>query len=176
MIGLLVASNKDFLIVGNMNAMCYSNIYTLFIKNKIWYGASIHGGDRKFYVPDDYPLNASECGFDDEGKRYVKVKGVRWFTNIQHSFINPQLVTDAKYDPAKYAKYDNYDAINIDKVKNIPLDYSGEMGVPISFLDKFNPDQFEITGFRKGTDGRDLSINGKCPYFRVLIKVRKKVQ
>lgn len=175
MIALLVGNGKKFLLVGNMNAMCYKEIFPLFLKNKVRYGASIHSGDRKFYVPDDYPLDASGCGTDVNGRKYVKVKGVRWFTNMRHSFKNPALATSARYESAKYPRYDSYDAINVDSVKDITLDYEGNMGVPITFLDKFNPGQFEIVGFRKGTDGRDLSINGKCPYFRVIIKVRKTI-
>ena len=75
-----------------------------------------------------------------------------------------------KYSAKDYPKYDNYDAINVDKVKDIPMDYYGVMGVPITFLDSYNPEQFEIIKFRKGDDDNDLSINGKCPYFRILIK------
>lgn len=175
MVDTLVSNNKKFLVVGNINAMCYRDIYGLFIKRKIWYGASIHSGDKKFYIPDDYPLNASGCGVDNSGNRYIKVKGIRWFTNIRHAFCNPPIVTNIKYNSEKYLRYDNYDAINVDKVKDIPMDYRGNMGVPISFLDKYNPDQFEIVGFRKGDDGRDLSINGKYPYFRVIVKIKERI-
>ena len=78
-----------------------------------------------------------------------------------------------KFTPQEYPKYDNYNAIDISKVADIPADYDGYMGVPISFLDKYNPEQFEIIKFRKGDDGRDLCVNGKCPYFRIIIKKKQ---
>lgn len=174
LVGMLVASKKEFLLVGNMNAAGYRDIYSLIMAGKIRYGASIHGGDRKFLVPCDYPLEASKGGIDEDGNRYVMVKGVRWFTNMRHGAINPPLVTRASYDPGRYARYDNFEAINVDRVKDIPMDYAGCMGVPISFLDRYDPKQFEIVGFRKGNDGKDLSINGKCPYMRVIIRRKNK--
>lgn len=166
----LMEYGKKFLIIGNINAICYKDIFSLFVENKIWYGISIHSGDRKFFIPADYPLNTSGCGVDANGKRFIKVKGVRWFTNIQSAVQMPFLASNVKYNPDKYKKYDNYNAINVDKIKDIPMDYGGEMGVPVSFLDKYNPEQFEIVRFRKGDDDRDLAINGKCPYVRVIIK------
>ena len=93
-----------------------------------------------------------------------------WYTNLDTKKRHENLILYANFDPALYPEYDNYDAINIDKVTDIPCDYDGVMGVPITFLDKYNPDQFEIIKFRKGNDDKDLSINGKCPYFRILIK------
>lgn len=115
-------------------------------------------------------MNAAGCGIDQDGKRFIKVKGVRWFTNLDHKKRHEKLDLVCKYSPEEYPHYDNYDAIEVSKTANIPCDYEGIMGVPITFLDKYNPEQFEIVRFRKGDDGRDLCVNGKCPYFRILIR------
>ncbi|MBQ2586664.1 MAG: adenosine deaminase, partial [Bacteroidaceae bacterium] len=131
---------------------------------------SITSGDRKFNVPDNYPLNAAGCGIDADGKRYIRVKGVRWFTNLDHNKRHEIMDLVCRYSPEEYPSYDNYNAININKTQDIPYDFDGIMGVPITFLDKYNPDQFEIIKFRKGNDDKDLCIKGKCPYFRILIR------
>ena len=173
-VALLMKHKKQFLIIGNVNAITYKEIFPLIRSNELWFGPSISSGDRKFYVPDDYPLEASGCGIDKDGRRFIRVKGVRWFTNIDHAKRHQMLPLnlDCVYEghEDKYPKYDNYDAINVDKTAEIPCDYEGVMGVPITFLDKYCPDQFEIVKFRKGNDNKDLSINGKCPYFRILIR------
>ena len=103
----------------------------------------------------------------------IRVSGVVWFTNFDINKRHEDLDLYKKYSPEEYPKYDNYDAINVDKTKDIPLDYHGVMGVPITFLDKYNPEQFEIVKFRKGDDDKDLVVNGKSPYFRILIKHKK---
>lgn len=141
-----------------MNAVTYKEIFPLVKANKLWFGQSIHSGDRKFYVPDNYPLEASGCGVDSDGRRFIRVKGVRWWTNIDTPQRHEDLILYKKYTPEEYPKYDNYDAINVDKTADIPADYNGVMGVPITFLDKYNPDQFEIVAFRKGNDGKDLTF------------------
>ena len=161
---------KDFLIIGNGNAISYKEIFPLIKDNKMWLGVSITSGDRKFVVPDNYPLNAAGCGIDENGKKYIRVKGVRWFTNLDHKKRHEELLLYKKYNTEEYPKYDNYDAIEVGKTKDIPMDYNGIMGVPITFLNKYCPTQFEIVKFRKGDDGKDLCVNGKCPYFRILIK------
>jgi hypothetical protein len=115
-------------------------------ENHIWLGASIHSGDREFGVPDHYPLNAAGFRVDSAGKKYIRVKGVRWFTNLDYQERHEEMVLFNRYNPAKYPAYDNYDAIEVSKTAEIPADYSGAMGVPITFLDKYNPDQFEILG------------------------------
>ena len=154
----LIEYNKKFIILGNVNALTYKEIFPLVKDNKIWLGASIHSGDRKFYVPDDYPLNASGCGVDADGRKYIRVKGVRWYTNMDYSARHKDLETTYLYSkkddlyPELYQKYDNYDAINIDKTNEIPMDYNGVMGVPITFMDKHNPDQFEIIGLGNSRD------------------------
>ena len=115
----------------------------------MWLGASIHSGDRKFWVPDDYELNAAGCGIDETGRKFIRVKGVRWFTNLDYKERHEDLILYKTYSPEEYPKYDNYDAIEVSKTSDIPCDYDGVMGVPITFLDKYNPDQFEIIGMAK---------------------------
>ena len=166
----LVEYNKKFLIIGNVNSITYKECFKLIKDNKMWLGASIHSGDREFRVPDDYPLNAASSRIDSDGYKYIRVKGVRWFTNLDYEERHENLVLYKKYTPEEYPKYDNYDAINVDKTADIPKDYDGAIGVPITFLDKYNPEQFEIIKFRKGDDDKDLLVNGKSPYFRIIIK------
>ena len=166
----LMEYEKKFLIIGNVNAITYKEVFPLIKDNKLWFGPSISSGDRKFNVPDDYPLNAAGCGIDPDGRRFIRVKGVRWFTNLDHNKRHEEMDLVCRYSPNEYPTYDNYDAVEVSKTAEIPYDYNGIMGVPITFLDKYSPDQFEIIRFRKGNDGRDLSIKGKCPYFRILIR------
>lgn len=169
----LVKHDKKFLIIGNVNAITYKEVFPLIKDNYLWFGASIHSGDREFQVPESYPLNAAGYRIDEQGRKFIRVKGVRWFTNLDYRERHEDLILYKSYNPEEYPKYDNYDAINIDKTAEIPCDYDGAMGVPITFLDKYNPEQFEIIKFRKGDDDKDLSINGKCPYFRILIKKKQ---
>lgn len=171
----LMECKKKFVIIGNINAVTYKEIFKLIKENKIWLGHSIHSGDREFGVPNDYPLNAATSRIDENGNKFIRVKGVRWFTNLDYTERYEDLILYKTYkgNESDYPKYDNYDAIEVSKTKDIPVDYKGAMGVPITFLDKYNPGQFEIIKFRKGDDDKDLSINGKCPYFRILIKNRR---
>ncbi|WP_420557659.1 adenine-specific methyltransferase EcoRI family protein [Roseovarius sp.] len=152
----LVENKKQFLIIGNMNAVTYKEIFPYFQENQVWYGPSIRSGDREFQVPDDYPLNAASTRVDGNGNRFVRVKGVRWFTNLDYPLRHEELDLQMTYSPDAYPKYANFDAINVNKTMHIPSDYDGLMGVPISFLDKHNPDQFEIVGSSK-TLGRPMS-------------------
>lgn len=151
-ITLLMKHGKQFIIIGNVNALTYKEVFPLIKDNKVWFGASIHSGDRKFYVPDDYPLSAAGCGTDSDGHRFIRVKGVRWYTNMDYNARHIDLKTTYFYSkkeqlyPELYPKYDNYDAINVDKTAEIPMDYYEAMGVPITYMDKFNPEQFEIIG------------------------------
>ena len=183
-ISQLVEFNKEFIVIGNVNAITYKEIFPLIKENKLWMGYSIHSGDREFRVPDDYPLNASGYRIDENGYKYIRVKGVRWFTNMDYIERHTDLDLWKKYTPEEYPKYDNYNAINVDKTADIPEDYYEKMGVPITFLDKYNPDQFEIIdgiGRYSVLDnentkkaGKYLSmIDGKAKYFRVIIKRRK---
>jgi len=142
----LVQYGKKFLIIGNLNALHYKEIFPLFRENKMWLGVSIHSGDRKFNVPENYPLDAAACGVDDNGQRFIRVKGVRWFTNLDYKQRHEEFVYIRRYNPTDYPKYANYDAIEVSKTADIPEDWDGLMGVPDTFLDKYNPDQFEIVG------------------------------
>lgn len=143
----LIGHEKKFVIIGNVNAISYKEFFPLLKDNEVWIGASIHSGDRKFYVPDDYPLRAAGCGVDADGRRYIRVKGVRWFTNLDLRQRHEELILVHRYNPEKYPHYVNYDAIEVSKTSDIPCDYAGEMGVPITFMDRYNPSQFEIIGY-----------------------------
>ncbi len=171
----LMEYGKKFLILGNMNAITYKEIFPLIKEGKMWYGVSISSGDRAFYVPDDYELNAAGCGIDEDGRRFIRIKGVRWFTNLEHYKRHEPLFLYREYNEKDYPKYDNYDAINVDKTEYIPKDYFGVMGVPITFLDKYCPEQFEILGIDRYIEdnpryGHRFTINGKEIYARILIR------
>ena len=169
----LMEYDKKFLIIGNVNAITYKELFPLIMQNKIWMGASIHSGDRKFWVPDGYELQAAGCGMDETGKKYIRVKGVRWFTNLDYKERHDNLILYKKYTPEEYPKYENFDAIEVGKTADIPFDYEGMMGVPITFLDKYNPDQFEILGL--GIAGLGLAAGVK-PYKPEHKKYRKEIQ
>ena len=146
----LMEYSKSFVIIGNVNAVSCKEVFPLIKENKMWMGASIHSGDREFRVPDNYPLNASGTRVDAKGNKYIRVKGVRWFTNIDYNERHEELDLYKEYTEEEYPKYNNYDAINVNKTSEIPCDYDGVMGVPITFLDRYSPDQFEITGITLG--------------------------
>ena len=150
-IAQLVEHDKKFVIIGNVNAITYKETFNLIKENKLWLGHSIHSGDREFGVPDHYPLNAAGSRIDAAGNKFIRVKGVRWFTNLDYKERHEDLDLYKTYygHESDYPRYDNYDAINVDKTKEIPKDYAGAMGVPITFLDKYNPEQFEILGITK---------------------------
>jgi len=156
----LTDGGKHFSVLGNINAVTCKDVFPLLKDDVVWLGSSIHSGDRKFNVPDDYPLDAVGCGIDPDGKKYIRVKGVRWFTNIEfgnrhkamelntaeQNLKNEKLLRklEGEYGCTEYPRYDNYDAIEIPFTEFIPSDYDGTMGVPITFLDKYCPEQFEI--------------------------------
>ncbi len=187
----LVDHKKEFIILGNMNAVTTKEIFPLFRDNRVWYGETIRSGDRKFHVPDDYPLNAASCGIDESGRRFIRVKGVRWFTNLETNRRRQPIELTRVYSPDDFPVYENYDAINIGRTQDIPFDYDGVMGVPITFLDKYSPDQFEIIMLANGNARTNVApevlaqvnyrahvedrggvgiINGKRVYARVLIR------
>lgn len=172
-VSVLLEHKKHFIIIGNVNAITYKEFFPLIKEDKVWIGASIHSGDRKFYVPDDYPLNAAGCGIDDEGRKFIRVKGVRWYTNLDIKQRHEEIILVKRYSPELYPKYHNYDAINVDKTADIPCDFEGIMGVPITFMDKYSPDQFDIVGL--GIANLGLSI-GVRPYKPEHKLYRKEVQ
>ena len=167
----LIKYNKKFLIVGNHNAITYKEIFPHIKKNRIWLGYKY--GDMAFKVPQTYEPRETRFWQDLDGQKWRSFGNICWYTNLDIAKRHDHLILYKAYTPEDYPKYDNYDAINVDKTKEIPMDYKGAMGVPITFLDKYNPEQFEIIKFRKGNDDRDLSVNGKCPYFRILIKNKR---
>ena len=137
-VSTLIKYDKKFIIIGNINAATYKETFPLIQHNKMWLGASIHSGDRAFYVPDDYPLDAASCGIDEStGRKFIRVKGVRWYTNLDHKQRHEELILVKRYSPELYPRFDNYDAINVNITADIPCDYAGMMGVPITFLDKY---------------------------------------
>ncbi|MFZ2273896.1 adenine-specific methyltransferase EcoRI family protein [Corynebacterium variabile] len=180
----LIKGGQKFSIIGNSNAITYKEVYPLIKQNILWLGATRDGnGSMWFRIPDDAPFKATGQKTED-GIRYQTVGNSAWFTNIDHGRRHEplQLMTEkdnirySKHDSVKgvgYEKYANEDAIEIPRLDAIPSDYSGLMGVPITFVGKYNPDQFEIVRFRYGSDGKDLRLpSGKVPYFRILIRHR----
>ena len=178
----LVKYNKKFIIIGNNNAITYKEIFPLIKDNKLWVGISTFNNGMYFGIPNEYEYQDTyKFKREIDGKRVMRVASICWFTNIPHSKRNQPLDLYKKYNPKDYPKYDNYDAINVDKVTDIPMDYDGIMGVPITFLDKYCPTQFEIVGLtsssRECTYGQVIGnattsamIGGKKIYARILIR------
>jgi hypothetical protein len=152
----LVENDKKFIIVGHQNAITYKDIFKLIKENKMWMGYGFTGGAAHF-INKHYEDYAS-AGDHKEGM--IRVSGVVWFTNLDINKRHEDLILYKNYSPEEYPKYDNYDAINVDKTKEIPVDYDGNIGVPITFLDKYNPEQFEIIGQGQGNLYRELTDKG----------------
>lgn len=205
----LVEYDKDFLIIGNQNAITYKEIFPLIKENKMWLGPTMNGSNRWFVVPDNYPLNENAAGSKIEnGKKMLFVNSVVWYTNLDHGRRHQPISLMNKVDNLKFSKplsgksdydyYDNYDAIEIPTYKVIPNDFDGIMGVPISFLHKYNPDQFEIVWLAAGNSYANMPkdilkyvkfkpnvvgsegagqgvgvVSGKKVYARILIKHKK---
>lgn len=165
-LSLLDKYNKQFIIIGNTNALTYKETFKMFQEDKIRTGYTNFNVGMYFQVPDSW----EKFHHIEDGKKMARVSTSCWFTNLPVSKHNEELILIKHYTPEDYPKYDNYDAINVSTYTDIPCDYDGAMGVPITFLDKYNPKQFEIIKFRKGDDDKDLTINGKSPYFRILIR------
>ena len=168
----LIRHDKQFLIIGNINAITYKEIFRLIQDNKAWLGVNLGRGISGFIVPEYYELYGTETKIDEFGNRIISPNNCLWLTNLDNFIRHEDIKLTKSYygHEQEYPIYDNYDGININRTQDIPQDYSGYMGVPITFLHKFNPRQFEIIKFRKGDDDKDLSINGKCPYFRIIIR------
>ena len=181
----LIEHDKQFLIIGNMNAIGYKEVFPLIKDNALWLGVTPKGQDMLFNVPDDYAQEL--VATKKEGSAYKLVNGAvkgrlgnaAWFTNLDHKKRHEPLILYRRYTPEDYPSYDNHDAIEVGKIKNIPEDYSGAMGVPITFLDKYNPEQFEIlgldgdviSGFSGGQSSR-FYVNGRRLYARIAIRRR----
>lgn len=204
----LVEHKKKFLIIGNVQATTYKEIFPLIKADRLWMGVTIHSGDREFRVPDHYPLNAAGSRVDQNGVKYIRVKGVRWWTNLDHGRRHERLPLMTMVDNLRFSKhkelkgkatydhYDNLDAIEVPFTDAIPSDFDGVMGVPITFLDRHNPDQFEIIGsYNNGEHGAEMGafkvpivvsgksmnwngpvIRGTPLYKRILIRHRRSQQ
>ena len=180
----IMEAEKKFVIIGNQNAITYKEVFPLIMSNELWFGPSISSGDREFMVPKEYPLDAAGVRVDEEGNHYIRVKGVRWFTNLDHGKRHHPLdlmtmednIMFSKHKEVKgnkYYHYDNYDAIEVPYSDAIPIDYEGMMGVPITFLDKYCPEQFEIIGQTQGDSGKELGLK---PYPRELKKLNRSLR
>lgn len=155
----LIKYDKKFIIIGNLNAVHYKEVFPLFVSNKLWFGASIKNGDREFRVPDSYPLEAAGTRIDEQGKKYIRVKGVRWYTNLDYKERHEQMTLYKTYNVEEYPTYINYDAIEVGKASEIPIDYYGKMGVPDTFLQQYNPEQFEIIGLAESELGKQIGFS-----------------
>jgi len=185
----LMENKKKFLIIGNQNALTYKETFTLIKENKLWIGYNNFDNSR-FIMPDNYDITQSKYAYEENGIKYGRVSGLRWYTNLDIKKRHEDMILYKTYTKKEYPRYDNYNAIEIAKTAEIPVDWNGEMGVPITFLDKYNPDQFEIIGL--AADKRDdddifikgkpvhldeqhkqfvgMVLNGKATYARILIK------
>lgn len=192
-VALLEKYNKKYIIVGNNNAVTYKEIFPLIKENKMWLGVSSNK-TMEFRMPNSYEKWER---IDEDGNKIGKVPAISWFTNVEHGKRNEVLELTKTYSNEYYPKYDNYDAIEVSKTCEIPMDYDGVMGVPITFLDKYNPNQFEIVGFFNNykPNTADVSIGmiygeavqikttkslfrgpvvkGEAKYFRILIRHKK---
>ena len=165
----LMEYDKKFLIVGNQNAISYKEIFALIQANKVWLG--VNNGDMSFKVPDYYEPRETRFWVDENGQKWRSLGNAAWFTNLDFPKRHENLILYKTYDPELYPTYDNYDAIEVSKVVDIPMDFDGVMGVPLTFLDRYNPDQFEILGL-SGTSYPTTKSYGKKE--RVVDGVRKK--
>ena len=183
----LMDYNKKFIIIGSQNAITYKEIFPYIKNNQLWLGMSMNGSNRWFVAPDSYEVKENAAGYklDEKGRKMFFVNGVTWFTNIENKRRNEKLDLYKRYSFEDYPKYDNYDAIEVSRVDEIPMDYDGVMGVPITFLYKYNPKQFEILDlinrymifdyFGVNEEVRKkhshcANVNGKSTYARILIK------
>lgn len=165
----LMEYDKKFLIVGNQNAISYKEIFSLIKANKVWLG--VNNGDMSFKVPEYYESRATRFWVDEKGQKWRSLGNAAWYTNLDFAKRHEDLILYKTYDPELYPSYDNYDAIEVSKVVDIPMDFNGVMGVPLTFLDKYNPGQFEILGL-SGNSYPTTKSYGKKE--RVVDGVRKK--
>jgi len=169
----LIKYDKKFLIIGNQNAISYKECFSLIKDNKMWLGASIHSGDREFMIPPTYEIRSKSLRIDENGNRYIRVVGIRWFTNLDYPQRHEFIDLYKHFTPEEYPTYYNYEAINVNVTAEIPCDYDGVMGVPITFMDKYCPDQFEIIGLGISNSGLECGVRPYTPEHK---KYRKEVQ
>ncbi len=166
-IDTMFKNNMEFLVIGPLTAITYKEVFGHIQNNEMWlgYAKQLSG----FRLANGMELLSK----NPEGS---VARACKWYTNLEVQIRHDKIILTEAYDPEKYPKYDNFDGIEVSKVLEIPFDYVGAMGVPITFLTKYNPEQFEIIKFRKGNDDKDLLINGRCPYFRILIKNKEVIK
>ena len=170
-IAQLMEYEKKFLIIGPVNAITYKEVFPLIKQNIIWLGYGFNAGNAYFAIPEANREYAA--GVYDANRNLVKFRNCHWFTNLDHKKRHEELDLVCRYSPEEYPTYDNYDAIEVSKTSDIPYDYAGAMGVPITFLDKYNPEQFEIIGQTQGDSGKELGLK---PYDRALKKYNKSLR
>lgn len=184
-VALIVAHNKQFLILGNQNAIHYKEIFNLIKENKVWLGVD-NGGTKWFRVPDGYDIQTESRKKIENGIKYFSMGSIMWFTNMDNPKRHEEIPLYKRYNPDEYPRYDNYDAIEVSKFLEIPCDYNGLMGVPDTFLNRFNPAQFELIGIPFGNLGKEIGVTknyrgrtdiaitkdgkSRCPYSRIIIK------
>lgn len=178
----VIEGKKQFAVIGTMNIVTYKEIFPLIKEDKMWLGATIHSGDVKFKIPSHYPITATRNEVDTAGNKFVRVTNIRWFTNIKHGQQQEELPLRTMEENMRsnkrirgkegYTPYDNYNAVEIPSTSAIPSDYKGRMGVPITFLDKYNPHQFEILTCAGQTGVDTLTIKGREVYKRIIIQHR----
>lgn len=181
----LLDRGKDFVILGNMNAIVCREVFPAIASGRVGWGPSIRSGDRPFRVPADYPLAASRCWEDEDGTRWVRVKGVRWFTTLDHHGRHEPVPTTRRYSPEEYPAFDHFPAIEVSRVADIPSDYDGLMAVPITYLGRHDPEQFEIVDLlnryavldSQGTNetvraarSHSCNLGGKAVFSRLVIR------
>ena len=184
-VGQLIEHQKKFLVVGTWNAITYRDIFKLIQSDNLWIGVNSNRNFSGFIVPEHYPLHGTEARLDEHGNRVVSSNNTCWFTNLENAKRHEDLPLFRTFDPEEHPEYDNYYAIEVNQVVNIPVDYEGVMGVPITFLNKYNPDQFEIVGsdadvkegllpelVKSSWDGKidRAYLNGKRMYARLFIR------
>lgn len=190
----IIEAGKQFLIIGNINSIVYIEVFPLIKEGKAWVGNGMGRWISGFIVPKSYELYGTEARMDSDGNRIIATNSCLWLTNIDHGHRHQPLPLMTMADNVKYSKhkdirvngyrtYDNYDAIDVPYTDAIPSDFDGVMGVPISFLDKFDPDQFEILGSNRGVEqdpngifGRGSYVDGKETFKRIFIRHRRVIK
>ena len=186
-VATLMEHDKKFVIIGSMNAITYKEIFPLLQVGKMWLGYNC--GDMSFRVPDHYEAKETRFWIDDDGQKWRSMGNIAWYTNLDLEKCHEDLILFRRFDPKRYPRYDNYGAIDIEKLEDIPRDYPGVMGVPLTIMQHHNPDQFELVGFGKGGLAKSIGVTKnyrgrcdiaytlpdgthKCPYGRVLVRNR----
>lgn len=175
----LIQYEKKFLIIGNGNAASYVEVFRLIRENKVWLGTKTMSGGMYFDIPssekEDLDLKNLPKGFKYKDGNIMRISPAVWYTNLDHNKRHQEIVLYKSYNETDYPKYDNYDAISVNEVRHIPLDYDGAMGVPISFFDKYNPDQFEICGadYEFVRSAGRFYVDGRRLYARIVIQRKR---